>query len=70
MSRFTDRMLGQRGVGVAVRGRNRGTVTECPHLGVAEAGVAEASHRCVDGDPAMVVASRRDPGMVRRISQR
>ena len=55
VSRFTDRMLGQRGVGTAVRTRNRRTVAQCPHLGM-----AAASHRGVDRDPATLVADDRD----------
>ncbi len=48
-------MLGQRGVGTAVRARNRRTVAQCPHLGM-----AVASHRGADGDPATLVAYDRD----------
>ena len=55
VSRFTDRMLGQRGVRTAVWARNRRTVAQCPHLGM-----AAASHRGVDRDPATLVADDRD----------
>ncbi len=57
VSRFTDHMLGQRGVGTAVRAWNRRTVAQCPHLGM-----AAASHRGVDCDPATLIAYDRDGG--------
>ena len=55
VSRLTDRMLSQRGVGTAVRARNGRTVAQCSHEGM-----AAASHRGVDGDPATLVTYDRD----------
>src|SRR5262245_44054741 len=55
VSCFTDCMVGQGGVGMAVRAWYRGTVTECPHLRM-----AAASHRGVHGDPAALVADDRN----------